>query len=524
MNYQIFSENCWTYPDTELTNPGNKAELFAARGSDVCFQVLTDKNLTGGEAFDIAVSGLECEPVSYQLMPAYVPENSDAKIFTTLDWESVKHFATRPAPFEVYDVTRPLDTKTLAEGRAAFYIRLNVAMDATPGVYDGKVTLSVDGESLELPVSLKVYKVQVPALENSVFHMANWLYYDRLAEQHNMEAYSDEYREMLAKYIVMQLDMRNDMLMIPAGTPIRDENGKVIDFDFTKAEFVGNLALELGFKYIMGGFVARFEQWDEPEQRLLWDRDVFTSELEGYRQLKIYFTRAWECVTRNNWQEHYMQCLVDEPQIPNSFSYRALSCICRQNMPGVKINDPVETPDIAGACDIYVVKQAVYEKYIEKFRALQATGETVMIYTCGFPGGATMNRAMDLPLTVSRLPMWMCYLYDAPGFLHWGFHYYNREHNGLVDGCIIASGTTDKFYTPGNAHVAYNMEKGVWYGIRAHQQRLGAYDYELFHQLGLRDKAKAKALVKKCCRTFDDYDGSWELFDNVRRELLEELG
>ena len=36
--------------------------------------------------------------------------------------------------------------------------------------------------------------------------------------------------------------------------------------------------------------------------------------------------------------------------------------------------------------------------------------------------------------------------------------------------------------------------------------------------------AELIALIEKVCRSFDDYDGSAEVFDVVRRELLEALG
>ena len=36
MKYQVFSENQWIYPDTELTGP-NRAALYAPRGAEVCF-------------------------------------------------------------------------------------------------------------------------------------------------------------------------------------------------------------------------------------------------------------------------------------------------------------------------------------------------------------------------------------------------------------------------------------------------------------------------------------------------------
>ncbi|MBQ8402147.1 MAG: DUF4091 domain-containing protein [Clostridia bacterium] len=520
MPYQIFSENEWIYPDTVLTE-ANAAVLHSPRGADVCFQVLTD-HLLREESFSLDVTGLDgisAEP--YQLMGAYVDENSHAKSLTTLDYDSVKHFVTRKAPFTVYDMTRPLDTGRLAldfaSDRAAFYIRLNVPANAVPGQYNGAVTLHIGEETLVLPVSLKVYGTVVPALPDASFHQINWIYYDKLAAHHNVEIMTPAYRDVLLAYFANQQDMRNDYLMIPSGVPVRDTDGRVVDFDFTHAAYVGNLALEYGFRYVLGGFVARFDAWDDPDHMLLWDRSVGVSTIEGYRQLKIYFTRAWECEVQNGWQENYMQCLVDEPQFPNSLTYRALSGICRSRMPGVKINDPVETTEIAGALDVWVVKQAVYEKYLDDYRRLQDMGEEMWLYTCGFPAGKTMNRVMDLPLTVSRLPMWMCVLYDCPGFLHWGYHCHNEERERST--CYRAGGTAR--YPAGNAHVVYPGDGRPWYSVRGHLQRAGAVDAELFHML---DPDCAKALIRQVCTSFDDYDPAAGALEDVRRQVLEILG
>ena len=59
----------------------------------------------------------------------------------------------------------------------------------------------------------------------------------------------------------------------------------------------------------------------------LWDRSVSVASFEGYRQLKLYFEKLWKLVNENGWLGKYMQCLVDEPQFPNSEHYRILSCI-----------------------------------------------------------------------------------------------------------------------------------------------------------------------------------------------------
>lgn len=529
MTYQIFSPNEWVYPDTEIKE-SNKAILYSARNMDTCFQLLTDHIPSLGDRVQMTAdlpTGITVQ--LEQLLPAHVGENSAATTLTSTDYESVKHFVTRRAPFDVYEVCRPLDKSdglTCDGGRCAFWVRVNVAAEAPVGTHEGMITLTVGGDSMTVPVSLTVYNTVVPSLSDANFHMVNWIYYDRLAEQNHVEQYSPEYEAVLRAYLANELDMRNDYLMIPAGTPIRDKNGRVVDFDFSGAEFVGRVALDMGFRYVMGGFVARFNIWDEPEQYLLWDREVGVTTQEGYRQLKIYFTRAWESVVRCGWQDCYMQCLVDEPQFPNSLSYRALSGIARSRMPGVKIHDPVETTEIGGAIDVWAVKQAVYEKYIDTYRALQDIGEEIWLYTCGFPAGKTMNRILDLPLTVSRLPMWLCYLYDAKGFLHWGYHLHNPE--GARETCYsIGNGLA---YPPGNSFCVYNgydfdpEDKRPYYAVRGHLQRLGAYDYELFYLLGQRDRAQACEIIRSVCTSFDDYDPTAETLDNARIQLLKALG
>ena len=517
MRYQIFSDNEWVYPDSKIGTAG-KAELFAARGGDVCFQVLIDRELAAGESvgFSFELAGCALEP--YQLLPAYVSENSGVKTHTTLEYDEVKDFVTRQAPFWVYDVTKPVQDGIEA-GRAAFFLRVNVAADAPVGSYEAPITVRFADASVEIPVSIKIYHAQIPTLKSAEYHMINWLYYPTIARQHKVEPYSDAYMAVVRNYLVNQLDMRNDYLMIPAGEPVRDAEGKVIDFDFTHAEMVGNLALEMGFTKILGGFSIEWHEWKSPDLFLLWDKEVEVKTIEGYRQLKLYFTRANECIERNGWRANYQQCLMDEPQFNNSAAYRIVGAICRKCIPGVVINDPVESTDLAGGLDVWVVKQAVYEKYLEDYKKLQAMGEEMWIYTCGFPANKVMNRVMDLPLVASRLPMWMCYKYDCPGFLHWGYHCHNEEERN--DTCYKVR---ERRFPAGNAHVVYIGANGPIYGVRAHSQRTGAQDYELLHQLGLMDKEKALAIIDKVCRTFDDYDPTAAALDNARREILEVLG
>ena len=522
MNYQIFSDSEWLYPDMPVAEGGTReADLISARGADVCFQILSDRALCGNELLTASLEGIGATLTVYQLLPAHVGENSSDKEFTTTDYERVKHFVTRRAPFDVYEITKPVADGRLEAGRAAFFVRIDVPMDAESGVYKGMLTLTVGEDRLQIPLTLKICKTQMPPLSDARFHMVNWIYYEDIAKQHGVEAWSKDYHRLLVAYLQNQLDMRNDYLMIPSGEPVRDESGRVIDFDFSHAEYVGNLALSMGFSFVMGGFSVRFKVWNEKRLDLLWERTTDANSIEGYRQLKIYFARAWECVQRNGWQERYFQCLEDEPQFQNSLEYRAISAICRKMMPGVRIHDPVESTELGGAVDVWVVKQAVYEKYLAEYRALAQMGEEMWIYTCGFPAGKTMNRIIDLPLAASRLPMWMCLKYGAKGFLHWGYHLHNSE--GAEETCYLVDGNGLRF-PAGNSFVVYVGEDGPIYSVRGHAQRSGAYDYELLSMLWERDSERTMELIERLCRTFDDYESDVSLFERTRRELLELLG
>ena len=128
MKYQIFSENEWIYPDSEITAE-NKATLFSAKGADVCFQILTDKMLSGGEKIAFTFDREGCEAIVYQLLSARVTENSGPRTGTTTDYETVKYFVTRKAPFELYEVTKPIDDgETVAERAVRLVNRVSAEM------------------------------------------------------------------------------------------------------------------------------------------------------------------------------------------------------------------------------------------------------------------------------------------------------------------------------------------------------------------------------------------------------------
>ncbi|MBQ4158453.1 MAG: DUF4091 domain-containing protein [Clostridia bacterium] len=522
MRSQFFSSCTWIYPDMEIEREDTRITLDVPRGGMTAFQILTDVYLEKDEEVALVwENAFSVKPAVYQLLPVCVDQNSGKDVLTG-PYEDVKEYATRKAPFYVFDAMREIDDGKLLMGRLAFYVKLDVPDSISQGSKRIFLSIRIGDKILPLEIDINVHAARIPDLQHASFGMVNWLNIGEISSQHKVNENDPAFDEILLKYIDNQLEMRNTQLQIPSGVPVRDDTGKIISFDFSLSEKVATLALERGFQYVLGGFVARFKVWDEKTHYLLWDRDVSIASHEGYRQLKIYFSEVWDMIKKNGWQERYMQTLVDEPQFPNSDHYRILSSIARKFLPGIPIHDPVESTHLDGALEIWDVKQAVYEKYIDEYRELQNLGEEMWLYTCGFPAGKVMNRVMDLPLTASLLPMWMCYLYDCKGFLHWGYNVHTetpfektcyqpeKEHPEIA-------------YPAGNAHIVYPGENGPLWSVRAMLQRIGAEDYELLSALGKKDSSLSKRLVLKACRSFSDYTFDGEYVDAVRKEILSAL-
>jgi len=521
MRVQFFSPCTWIYPDTQIEREDNSICLHAARGGMAAFQIMTDVVIGNNESIFVSWENAFCvNPTVYQLLPVCVDQNSGKDVLTG-PYEDVKEFVTRKAPFYVFDAMRALDG-TVQKGKIAFYVKVDVPDTISAGSKKMKLTMKIGQQETCFDIDLFVYSARIPDVKHASFGMVNWLNIKEIESQHHVSMDEPAFDEILLNYIDNQLEMRNTQLQIPSGVPIRDDCGKIVSFDFSLAEKVAHMALARGFQYVLGGFIARFKVWDEKTHYLLWDRDVSIASHEGYRQLKIYFSEIAKMIERNGWAGRYMQTLVDEPQFSNSDHYRILSSISRKFLPGIPIHDPVESTLLDGALEIWDVKQAVYEKYMDEYKALQQLGEEMWLYTCGFPAGKVMNRVMDLPLTASLLPMWMCYLYDCKGFLHWGYNVHTETpfektcYQPEKDHPEIA-------YPAGNAHIVYPGENGPLWSVRAMLQRIGAEDYELFDILGRKDREKAKDLIRKACTSFSDYTFDGAKTDEIRKTLLESI-
>lgn len=519
--FRVYSENAWIFPDDTVNAFQEDAIiLHCARGGNVLTQILTDLAVREGDCVSLQVQGANGIAITpYQLIPVTVTRNSAPLGMpdTTDDYESVKDFVTRQAPFAVYDATAPLNSSIAYTGRLALALRFTAASAIPAGVQEILCTLTIADTVLTFPVTLHIHKAVIPPMQNSKLSVVNWIMPGKIAEQAGCSLYEDTYWEVYKNILPHLTDIRNNHLSLAQtyrhepDEAVRDETGKVIDFDLSKLEKALQLGEKAGMTKLYGSYIAHWEQWDQPEIYLLWDWDNKwrVTSTEAYRQLKLYFSRVREMVARNGWEDKYIQPLVDEPQFQNETDYRILCGVIRSIWPEIVIHDPVEVYNIAGAADIICVKQAVYERYLSQFQTLQDAGQRVTYYACGYPAGPTMNRVLDLPLFVGRISFWMCHKYRMEGYLHWGYHAYSsfeNANNGLM--------------APGNANIVYAVGNDFWDSMRAHAQRSGAEDWELLAQIAEQDPQLCQQLIDRGCRSFDDYEKDSAAIDQIQLDIL----
>lgn len=142
--YGSFSENRWVYPDDSIeVYNGREIVLHCARGGNVLTQLLTDLQVQEGDPLHYSVIGANgVSVIPYQLVPVTVTKNSAplGKPHTTDNYEEVKDFVTRKAPFDVYDATAPLDNGLAYTGRLALALCFAPAATILAGVQHITVT------------------------------------------------------------------------------------------------------------------------------------------------------------------------------------------------------------------------------------------------------------------------------------------------------------------------------------------------------------------------------------------------
>lgn len=223
--------------------------------------------------------------------------------------------------------------------------------------------------------------------------------------------------------------------------------------------------------------------WDCSEFIIRINGEVIPALSEvGYEYARAFFTQLYAFLKKNGWTDIFTAHVGDEPQKTCAPEYRILSGCVRKWMPGVKIMEACETPNLDGAVDIWVPKSDRYLTYKDEFDRKMARGEDEFwFYTCMFPDGHHLNRLLDQELIRTRYLHWANYIYGFTRYLHWGLNMYeNLNGNGIFTGaCDHPDGIRIQILPAGDTHIVYPKGKQVLRSVRLEMMRAGCEDYEL---------------------------------------------
>ena len=518
MKYGVFSQNEFIYPDTYLQSGRDSIVLNSAKGGICYSQIVLKSNGTVRLKWQGNLAAPEC----FRILPVYVARNTDLTFNGKnylLPEGAFASWNTRKAPFWVYEPLEPMSDTLVPSEQLSDAICLKFDTNVTAGEYSGTLTLTDNDGATVIPVSLKVYPVEIPKKET--LRHTNWFDVGRMLPHLDCEPFSEAHWEQIKKCGKLMRDARQTDFIVQPNLFIHttDEQGNN-HFDFTHAKRIIEMYLSMGFTHIEGPILFGRENWHCSDILVnIDDQRVSVFSEKGNKYARDFFTAWYEFICENGWKDITLQHVCDEPGEHCLTEYTACSELVRGCMPGITIIEALANPTFAGATDILVPKANRYLEHKEEFDKIKAERD-VWFYTCCDPGGEYLNRILDMELIRVRYMHWANYIYGLKGYLHWGFNQYvfskmfkhcDKSHSG--DGPCPA----------GDTHVAYIKDNKVIGSIRLLAMRAGCEDYELLNILAKKDKALADKMANNVIRSFTDYDKNTENFEDNYKKLLELL-
>lgn len=378
------------------------------------------------------------------------------------------------------------------------WITLNENREMIPAKdYTVKVrvtSLSTNELIQEHILTLHVVDASIP--DTGLFY-TNWFHYDCIADLHALELYSDDYFEVLAKYIKNAVKNGMTTLLTPAFTPaldtpigferrnvqlvrIKQENGNYL-FDFSLLERFVKLALDCGIKNIEHCHL--FSQWGalhainiyaeengETKRIFSWDDSASGAEYTAF--LQAYLPAFMDFAKKMGIERRLMFHISDEPKDFQADDYARALSVVKTFLEGHTVGDALShyTFYEKGLVETPVVATHYANDFYGKCNNL------MLYYTGGHTEEGLSNRMLTSSPQKTRILGAQLYKYNAKGFLHWGYnYYYGRMCHGVFDPAQDPLGYRNM---PGVSYLVYpTFDRDVAPSLREMQMRDAMSDY-----------------------------------------------
>ena len=430
----------------------------------------------------------------------------------------------RRAPFEVFEVIKPLNSKSIITKTKFSLINIKIQIEKDLIVKNHKLNfkISINGEEYNLKLKINIYNTLIPNLDSSNFFYTNWFNLSKMEEYHNLDRWSTEWYSMLDKYAKIMASGRQNCVKIP-GELINLKNGEIFLDEEKMISFV-NVFLKYGFKYFESPHLlgrGKNDDWGNPEL-ITKLRNVGYYTEEGKNEIEIITKKIKNFTEKYNLTTQWLQHIADEPTSVNAKCYSDVSMQIKKIYPKIKIMEATNTREsLVNAIDIWCPIINDFQENEDFFRSREKLGEKVLVYTCLVPGGKWLNRTLDMEKIRQVYFGWGGSKYNTMGYLHWGLNQYKADpfNQSVIKHPSPIAGPNN-FLPAGDTHVIYPGEEGPLSSLRFEAHRIGCEDYELLEMLKKIDFDFHKKIIDKIFTNYTSYSTSLKKYKRIKKRLL----
>lgn len=416
------------------------------------------------------------------------------------------------------------------------WLTVSIPESAIPGTYTGKVTVKAGPAEWSLPLVLEVYPFILPAKRH--LKIVEWYSTGGFSEFHGIqEKYSPEWFAMLRKYADNMVEHRQNTFRVDMEViGIKLLSDGTFSFDFSRFDQIADVFWSTGkMDFMETGFLALrgLKGWSDTNFR--WKefsvRKEETGEMVKLPGIDVIpsMVSAFESHLRSKgWLKKTWFHIQDEPAIHNALSWIEFSRLIHKFGPDLIRMDAIETTFLLNDIEIAVPKLDHFATWYEVYNRWRKKGNELWFYTVGiYQGSLFPNKTIDMPLMETRMLHWMNYIYDATGYLHWGWNQWNEDPYKDVGMHI------------GDAWHVYPIRDGVINSVRWEQMRNGIQDYEYFWMLEnktselkdslgsrfswIRPDQRGKEIAGRVIKGFADHTEDPKDLYNAKKLVLDEL-
>ena len=421
------------------------------------------------------------------------------------------------------------------------WVTVKVSKKIKAGTYPITFNFVMDGLDNEsysdnITFNLEVIPRELPE-QKTIF--TQWFHGDCISDFHGVKVFSPKHWKLLEKYVKTAVECGINMILTPVITPPLDiaiggerttiqlvdvsKNKGKYSFDFSKLGRWVKMCRKCGIKHFEMSHL--FSQWGakcspkimatvDGEYKRIFGWDIAADSKEYSEFLDSFLPELDRYIEEIGIKDVTYFHTSDEPNDQHIEGYKNASSLLKKHLKGYKFMDAVSHLEFKDYMDIPVVCVANMQDFID------AKVDNAWIYTCCYPPHIYANRFIAMPSGRNRIMGTMMYKYNIPGYLHWGYNFYNSQ---LSKKHINPYVFTDSEYAfpAGDPFSVYPYKDGAIHSIRSRVFYDGLQDIRTFQLLekAMSHDEVVEVIEKYGKITLDEYSKDYDILLKIKQDV-----